>query len=300
MRGASALRVAIVATRARRLGGAGGVGTALPRRRARRWRRSARRVARLLAQRRTSTRTSASRAVEIGVALAIGGLAGSPSASCSAPTASCRRRSSRCSCYLGPDAEDHLLSGDDHVVRRGQRARRSRWARCRASFRSRSARRRACARSTRVLIRVGRSFRASPWQMVTKIYLPAMRAPIVNGVRLGLGVAIIGTLLAETKLSNRGHRLPHHPGVLAVRHAADVRAADRAVRAGDRRQCADRALRGRVIGKGALAAARVRMRTIVASPGGETGRHKGLKIPRPQGHAGSIPAPGTPSISRTC
>jgi ABC-type nitrate/sulfonate/bicarbonate transport system permease component len=56
----------------------------------------------------------------------------------------------------------------------------------------------------RVLIRVGRSFRASSLQMVTKIYLPAMRAPIVNGIRLGLGVAIIGTLLAETKLSNRG------------------------------------------------------------------------------------------------
>jgi NitT/TauT family transport system permease protein len=56
----------------------------------------------------------------------------------------------------------------------------------------------------RVLIRVGRSFRATPWQMVVKIYLPAMRQPIVNGVRLGLGVAIIGTLLAETKLSNRG------------------------------------------------------------------------------------------------
>jgi ABC-type nitrate/sulfonate/bicarbonate transport system permease component len=55
-----------------------------------------------------------------------------------------------------------------------------------------------------VLIRVGRSFRASTWQMVTKIYLPAMRLPIINGVRLGLGVAIIGTLLAETKLSNKG------------------------------------------------------------------------------------------------
>jgi NitT/TauT family transport system permease protein len=54
-----------------------------------------------------------------------------------------------------------------------------------------------------ILIRVGRSFRVTTWQMVTKIYLPAMRAPIVNGVRLGLGVAIIGTLLAETKLSNR-------------------------------------------------------------------------------------------------
>ena len=55
-----------------------------------------------------------------------------------------------------------------------------------------------------VLIRVGRSFRATPWKMVTSIYLPAMRQPIVNGFRLGLGVAVIGTLLAETKLSNRG------------------------------------------------------------------------------------------------
>ena len=55
-----------------------------------------------------------------------------------------------------------------------------------------------------VLIRVGRSFRASTWDMVTKIYLPAMRLPVINGIRLGLGVAIIGTLLAETKLSNRG------------------------------------------------------------------------------------------------
>ena len=56
----------------------------------------------------------------------------------------------------------------------------------------------------KVLIRVGQSFRANTWQMATKIYLPAMREPIVNGVRLGLGVALIGVLLAETKLSNKG------------------------------------------------------------------------------------------------
>ena len=55
-----------------------------------------------------------------------------------------------------------------------------------------------------VLIRVGKSFRANSWQMAAKIYLPAMRHPIINGVRLGLGVALIGTLLAETKMSNRG------------------------------------------------------------------------------------------------
>ena len=56
----------------------------------------------------------------------------------------------------------------------------------------------------KVLIRVGHSFRASTWQMVQKIYLPGMRHPIINGIRLGFGFALIGTLLAETKLSNKG------------------------------------------------------------------------------------------------
>jgi ABC-type nitrate/sulfonate/bicarbonate transport system permease component len=40
--------------------------------------------------------------------------------------------------------------------------------------------------------------------MIVKIYLPAMRHPVINGIRLGLGFALIGTLLAETKLSNKG------------------------------------------------------------------------------------------------
>jgi NitT/TauT family transport system permease protein len=31
-----------------------------------------------------------------------------------------------------------------------------------------------------------------------------MTAPLVNGFRLGFGVAMIGVLLAETKLSNQG------------------------------------------------------------------------------------------------
>jgi NitT/TauT family transport system permease protein len=55
-----------------------------------------------------------------------------------------------------------------------------------------------------VLIQTGRSFRATPLQMALKIYIPAMSAPVINGLRLGFGVAIIGVLLAETKLSNKG------------------------------------------------------------------------------------------------
>jgi len=55
-----------------------------------------------------------------------------------------------------------------------------------------------------VYLRVGETFRANRWQMIRKIYLPAMRGPILTGLRLGLGLATVVTLLAETKLSNRG------------------------------------------------------------------------------------------------
>lgn len=40
--------------------------------------------------------------------------------------------------------------------------------------------------------------------MTTKVYLPAMGISVLNGMRLGLGVNIVGVLLAETKLSKRG------------------------------------------------------------------------------------------------
>jgi NitT/TauT family transport system permease protein len=55
-----------------------------------------------------------------------------------------------------------------------------------------------------VLVRVGRSFNASRAQMIAKVYLPALVPAIVNGMRLGLGLAIIGVLLGEIKLSDRG------------------------------------------------------------------------------------------------
>src|SRR3990172_3283610 len=63
-----------------------------------------------------------------------------------------------------------------------------------------------------VLVRVAHSFRASTAQLALKVYLPSMLPPIVTGMRLGLGVAIIGTLLAEIKLSNKGL------GFLAIQH----------------------------------------------------------------------------------
>jgi ABC-type nitrate/sulfonate/bicarbonate transport system permease component len=55
-----------------------------------------------------------------------------------------------------------------------------------------------------VFVHVGRSFNASQSQMIAKVYLPALVPAIVNGMRLGLGLAIIGVLLGEIKLSDRG------------------------------------------------------------------------------------------------
>lgn len=54
------------------------------------------------------------------------------------------------------------------------------------------------------LLRVGRSLRLTPAQMLTKIYIPELLPPIASGLRLSLGISIVGCLLAELKLSNQG------------------------------------------------------------------------------------------------
>jgi len=55
-----------------------------------------------------------------------------------------------------------------------------------------------------VLVRVARSYNLSTWQVIRKVYLPAVRGPIVTGMRLGLGVTVVAVLLAEIKFSNAG------------------------------------------------------------------------------------------------
>jgi ABC-type nitrate/sulfonate/bicarbonate transport system permease component len=54
------------------------------------------------------------------------------------------------------------------------------------------------------LIRVGQSFNLKRNQMVRYVYLPAMVAPIANGLRIALGSAIVVCLVAEIKFSSVG------------------------------------------------------------------------------------------------
>lgn len=71
-----------------------------------------------------------------------------------------------------------------------------------------------------VFARVGRSFSLSAWKMATRVYLPALRPSLVTGTRLGFGLAVIGVLLAEIKLSNAGL------GFLANEHYSNFRVPD--------------------------------------------------------------------------
>lgn len=45
--------------------------------------------------------------------------------------------------------------------------------------------------------KTARSMLASPMQVVTRVYLPSMVLPVIAGVRLGIGLAFLGALLAE-------------------------------------------------------------------------------------------------------
>ena len=63
-----------------------------------------------------------------------------------------------------------------------------------------------------VLVRVAQSFNASTWQIVRTVLLPSLVEPVITGMRLGLGVAIVGVLLAEIKFAKAGL------GHLAIQH----------------------------------------------------------------------------------
>lgn len=55
-----------------------------------------------------------------------------------------------------------------------------------------------------VLVRVARAFNLTRRQMITKVYIPAVRGPIITGMRLGLGVTVVAVLLAEIRFSQAG------------------------------------------------------------------------------------------------
>ena len=68
-----------------------------------------------------------------------------------------------------------------------------------------------------VHLRVARGFALSRARTIRAVVLPSLVGPLSTGLRLGLGVAVIGCLLGEIKLSNRGL------GFLAIQYYGQFR-----------------------------------------------------------------------------
>jgi NitT/TauT family transport system permease protein len=54
------------------------------------------------------------------------------------------------------------------------------------------------------LMEVGRSFRATPWQVLTRLEIPAALPQILGGMRIGVTLAVIGAIVAEWAGGDRG------------------------------------------------------------------------------------------------
>lgn len=62
----------------------------------------------------------------------------------------------------------------------------------------------AAANINRIFIKVAKSVGASNFQTFARVYMPSMLLPIFTGMRLGIGVSIVGAILGELKVSNAG------------------------------------------------------------------------------------------------
>lgn len=54
------------------------------------------------------------------------------------------------------------------------------------------------------LVKVGYSFRANPWQQVSKVYFPSIVLSLVVGLRMGYSFAILGVVISELFASREG------------------------------------------------------------------------------------------------
>ena len=72
----------------------------------------------------------------------------------------------------------------------------------------------------KVYVDVARTAGASALQIATHVYLPAIAGQVFTGIRLGMGAAVTGALLAETKIAKAGL------GFMIVEYYGQFRIAD--------------------------------------------------------------------------
>jgi ABC-type nitrate/sulfonate/bicarbonate transport system permease component len=71
-----------------------------------------------------------------------------------------------------------------------------------------------------VYVDVARSAGANAYQIATRVYLPSIAGQVFTGIRIGMGAAVTGALLAETKIAKAGL------GFMIVEYYGQFRIAD--------------------------------------------------------------------------
>lgn len=72
----------------------------------------------------------------------------------------------------------------------------------------------------KVYVDVARTVGASTYQIAARVYLPAIAGQVFTGIRIGMGAAVTGALLAETKIAKAGL------GFMIVEYYSQFRIAD--------------------------------------------------------------------------
>ena len=72
----------------------------------------------------------------------------------------------------------------------------------------------------KIYVDVARTAGATPWQIAARVYLPAIAGQVFTGIRIGLGAAVTGALLTETKIAKAGL------GFMIVEYYSQFRIAD--------------------------------------------------------------------------
>ena len=81
------------------------------------------------------------------------------------------------------------------------------------------------ASADRNLVDLFKLYRATRWQTLLHLRLPAALPYFLGGLRIGGGLALIGAIVAELAAGNDWPRLPHRRSRLPVEHSTHVRGA---------------------------------------------------------------------------
>lgn len=64
-------------------------------------------------------------------------------------------------------------------------------------------------RTDKDLIKMAKTFKATKWQILTKIVIPANISTFINSLKVNIGLSLVGVISGEFLVSKAGLRIPN-------------------------------------------------------------------------------------------